>query len=107
MPTTKRKTPPTLYPTSDNHPFKQPRKSMLVEYGLLKPAKQTLHNVIDQDQNKRVYQITRLNDTFTDTCLKFVVAMPGQICQNYIQDEELHSNILEYFFGTERCPLIL
>src|SRR3954469_25674426 len=103
MPLTRRRVTP---PAEEESAYKKARKNPLEIYYTLKDAKQALHDIIDQDPGRRVYQIERWNNDFSNTYRNFPVGTFDQICERYILDDDLHPNIMEYCFGDERCPLV-
>ena len=75
--------------------------------GPLDNAKYKLHNIISEEPDKRIYQIQQwLHPGFDKTYISFEVATAQGICRKYLQDDAIHTNVLEYYFGTERCPLV-
>jgi Origin of replication binding protein len=93
----KRKTPPL--------PDERPSKRNKIPP--LKAAIQKLDGIIETEPDKRIYQIQRWNHAYEGTYITFEVGTIDQICDRYMRDDNnAYVNILEYYFGVERCPLV-
>src|SRR5947208_16299040 len=100
MPSLKRKISYQHYENEHLH-----KKSKGSNLSNLDKAKQRLHTIINQQPDRRIYQIQKLDPCNPKNEYRtHVVANPFQICHQNILDEETHINVMEYYFGDERCP---